>query len=46
MIPAHHPDDALLAGYGAMAGVLHGGAPVVAGEKWIATKWLRESVHV
>ncbi len=23
-------------------GTLHGGAPVVAGEKWIATKWLRE----
>lgn len=23
---------------------LHGGAPVVAGEKWIATKWLRERV--
>ena len=22
---------------------LHGGAPVVAGEKWIATKWLREA---
>lgn len=22
---------------------LHGGAPVIAGEKWIATKWLRES---
>ena len=21
---------------------LHGGAPVVAGEKWVATKWLRE----
>ena len=21
---------------------LHGGAPVFAGEKWIATKWLRE----
>ena len=21
---------------------LHGGAPVTAGEKWIATKWLRE----
>jgi len=24
------------------AGVLHGGAPVTAGEKWVATKWLRE----
>ncbi|MDE2369316.1 MAG: 2OG-Fe(II) oxygenase [Burkholderiales bacterium] len=23
---------------------LHGGAPVVAGEKWVATKWLRERV--
>lgn len=23
---------------------LHGGAPVTAGEKWIATKWLRQSV--
>ncbi|MBV8619018.1 MAG: 2OG-Fe(II) oxygenase [Curvibacter sp.] len=23
-------------------GTLHGGAPVLAGEKWIATKWLRE----
>lgn len=23
---------------------LHGGAPVLAGEKWIATKWLRENV--
>ena len=22
---------------------LHGGAPVLAGEKWVATKWLRES---
>jgi prolyl 4-hydroxylase len=21
---------------------LHGGAPVVAGEKWVATKWMRE----
>lgn len=21
---------------------LHGGAPVIAGDKWIATKWLRE----
>lgn len=25
---------------------LHGGAPVVAGEKWVATKWLRERAHV
>lgn len=25
---------------------LHGGAPVLAGEKWVATKWLRESRHV
>lgn len=24
---------------------LHGGAPVLQGEKWIATKWLRESSH-
>lgn len=24
---------------------LHGGAPVLAGEKWVATKWLRESRH-
>jgi prolyl 4-hydroxylase len=23
---------------------LHGGAPVTAGEKWVATKWLREDV--
>jgi prolyl 4-hydroxylase len=23
---------------------LHGGAPVIAGEKWVATKWLREGV--
>jgi prolyl 4-hydroxylase len=28
-----------------MTGTLHGGAPVHAGEKWIATKWLRESEH-
>jgi prolyl 4-hydroxylase len=21
---------------------LHGGAPVVEGEKWVATKWVRE----
>jgi prolyl 4-hydroxylase len=25
---------------------LHGGAPVLAGEKWVATKWLREGVFV
>jgi prolyl 4-hydroxylase len=23
---------------------LHGGAPVLEGEKWVATKWLRERV--
>lgn len=25
---------------------LHGGAPVIEGEKWVATKWLREGVFV
>lgn len=25
---------------------LHGGAPVLAGEKWVATKWLRQGVFV
>ena len=25
---------------------LHGGAPVIAGEKWVATKWLRQGVFV
>ncbi len=25
---------------------LHGGAPVIGGEKWVATKWLRERVFV
>ena len=25
---------------------LHGGAPVQAGEKWVATKWLREREFV
>jgi prolyl 4-hydroxylase len=25
---------------------LHGGAPVIAGEKWVATKWLREGPFV
>ncbi|WP_101925378.1 MULTISPECIES: 2OG-Fe(II) oxygenase [Luteimonas] len=28
-----------------MTKTLHGGAPVMAGEKWIATKWLRERAH-
>lgn len=27
-------------------GTLHGGAPVVEGEKWVATKWLREREFV
>lgn len=27
-------------------GTLHGGAPVIEGEKWIVTKWLREGVFV
>ena len=26
-------------------GTLHGGAPVLAGEKWVATKWLREGAY-
>jgi prolyl 4-hydroxylase len=25
---------------------LHGGAPVIVGEKWVATKWLREREFV
>lgn len=29
-----------------MTRTLHGGAPVLDGEKWIATKWLRENAHV
>jgi prolyl 4-hydroxylase len=28
-----------------MTRTLHGGAPIVAGEKWVATKWLRERPH-
>ena len=28
-----------------MTGSLHAGAPVVAGEKWVATKWLRVGRH-
>lgn len=27
-------------------GTLHGGAPVTAGEKWVATKWMRQGVFV
>ncbi len=30
----------------ACTGTLHGGAPVLAGEKWVATKWLRQGVFV
>jgi prolyl 4-hydroxylase len=29
-----------------MTATLHGGAPVGEGEKWVATKWLREQRHV
>jgi prolyl 4-hydroxylase len=32
--PRAHPDTL----------TLHAGAPVVAGEKWVATKWFREGV--
>ena len=28
------------------ARLLHGGAPVTEGEKWIATKWVRQSAYV
>ncbi|TMU73972.1 2-oxoglutarate-dependent dioxygenase [Pseudomonas fluorescens] len=34
----HKPDPSTLS--------LHGGAPVIAGEKWIATKWLREGEFI
>ena len=30
----------------AITRTLHGGAPVVRGEKWVATKWLREGEFV
>lgn len=30
----------------AITRTLHGGAPVRAGEKWVATKWLREGVFI
>ena len=30
----------------AMTKTLHGGAPVLAGEKWVATKWMRQGVFV
>jgi prolyl 4-hydroxylase len=30
----------------AISRTLHGGAPVIAGEKWVATKWLREGEFV
>lgn len=28
-----------------MTGTLHAGAPVLEGEKWVATKWLRERAY-
>ncbi|MFN0021601.1 MAG: 2OG-Fe(II) oxygenase [Pirellulaceae bacterium] len=42
-----HPGDAIYFGYCNTLGqvdrlTLHGGNPVVRGEKWIATKWLRQ----
>ena len=30
----------------AVTRTLHGGAPVIAGEKWVATKWLREGEFI
>lgn len=30
----------------AVTRTLHGGAPVVEGEKWVATKWMREGVFI
>jgi prolyl 4-hydroxylase len=30
----------------AVSRTLHGGTPVVAGEKWIATRWMRENAYV
>jgi prolyl 4-hydroxylase len=30
----------------AVTKTLHGGAPVLAGEKWVATKWMRQGVFV
>jgi prolyl 4-hydroxylase len=30
----------------ALTRTLHGGAPVIAGEKWVATKWLREGEFI
>ncbi len=30
----------------AITKTLHGGAPVLAGEKWVATKWMRQGVFV
>jgi prolyl 4-hydroxylase len=30
----------------AITKTLHGGTPVLAGEKWVATKWMRQGVFV
>ncbi len=46
---AAHKGNAVFFSYGRpdpTTGTLHGGMPVLAGEKWVATKWLREFPHV
>jgi prolyl 4-hydroxylase len=45
---AAHKGNAVFFSYGrpdSTTGTLHGGMPVLAGEKWVATKWLRELPH-
>lgn len=45
---AAHKGNAVFFSYGRpdpATGTLHGGMPVLAGEKWVATKWLREFPH-
>ena len=46
---AAHKGNAVFFSYGRpdpTTGTLHGGMPVLAGEKWVATKWLREFPHI
>ena len=40
--PAAYAD---MTGTATMTRTLHGGAPVIEGEKWVATKWLRQHSH-